>query len=83
MYVGIPLVKLAQSFRTPSHSPTVLSLTYREAKIPLKNKIPYMHSFAHTKNFIVLVEFPYYYNMIKTVLSTDVMPAMEWQPEKA
>jgi carotenoid cleavage dioxygenase-like enzyme len=50
--------------------------------MPIKNgHTPYMHSFAHTPNYIVVFEFPLFWEIMKITMSTKILPAMKWTPE--
>lgn len=49
--------------------------------IPVTNgALPYMHSFAHTPNYIVLFEFPLFWSIPDIIPSVLILPAMQWEP---
>ena len=51
-------------------------------EMPIKNgHSPYMHSFAHTENYIVMFEFPLFWEVMKIPLSVNILPDMGWKPE--
>ena len=51
-------------------------------EMPIKNgHTPYMHSFAHTPNYIVVFQFPLFWEIMKITMSTKILPAMKWTPE--
>jgi carotenoid cleavage dioxygenase-like enzyme len=50
--------------------------------VPIVNgKSPYMHSFAHTPNYIVTFEFPLEWDVMKIIISTNILPDLTWRPE--
>jgi len=40
----------------------------------------YMHSFVATQNYVVLFEYPLYWNIWEIVFGTKILPAMDWVP---
>lgn len=51
------------------------------ATVPTK-KLGYMHSFATTENFIIMIEFPYYLNILKLgVLQKTFSESLDWLPK--
>jgi beta,beta-carotene 9',10'-dioxygenase len=52
------------------------------AKVPTK-KLGYMHSFATTENYIIMIEFPYFLNILKLgVLQKTFSESLDWEPTK-
>ena len=51
-------------------------------KLPITNGYtPYMHSFAHTPNYIVFFRFPLMWDIMKIPFNVNILPAMSWKPE--
>lgn len=50
------------------------------ATVPTK-KLGYMHSFATTENYIIMIEFPYYLNILKLgILQKTFSESLDWLP---
>lgn len=43
--------------------------------------LPYVHSFAMTKDYIVFVAYPFYWDIEKMLLSETILPTMKWKPQ--
>ena len=51
-------------------------------KLPISNGYtPYMHSFAHTPNYIVFFRFPLMWDIMKIPFAVNILPAMVWKPD--
>lgn len=50
-------------------------------EIPMTGFV-FMHQFAHTKNYIVFVEYPLVWDLPKIGFGTTILPGMNWKPEK-
>ncbi len=48
-------------------------------EIPTK-KISYVHSFSLTPNYLIFIEYPFYWNVTEIILSTNILPSMKWEP---
>jgi carotenoid cleavage dioxygenase-like enzyme len=53
------------------------------ASVP-SDSFPYMHHFAHTPNYVVLVQFPWYWHLDRLLMTTTLRggKALVWEPEK-
>ena len=50
-------------------------------EIPIPNgRTPYMHQFAHTPSYLVLVQYPLHWSIPRIIASSTSLPAMEWEP---
>jgi beta,beta-carotene 9',10'-dioxygenase len=51
-------------------------------KIPIQlGELPYMHSFAHTPNYLVLFKFPLFWDILGILTHVDILPSMHWKPD--
>jgi carotenoid cleavage dioxygenase-like enzyme len=48
-------------------------------EIPTK-RISYVHSFSLTPNYLIFIEYPFYWNITEIILSTNILPSMKWEP---
>jgi carotenoid cleavage dioxygenase-like enzyme len=48
-------------------------------EIPTK-RISYIHSFSLTPNYLIFIEYPFYWNVTEILLSTNILPSMKWEP---
>ncbi len=48
-------------------------------EIPTK-RISYVHSFSLTPNYLIFIEYPFYWNVTEILLSTNILPSMKWEP---
>ena len=71
---------LYRFFRMDTSAEPLRREVFLELPIP-NGETPYMHQFAHTPRYLVLVQFPLHWHIPTIMTSTTILPAMLWQPQ--
>ncbi len=81
VFGNLPYVESKHLYRFHTTKDDNLSERELIVDIPV-DRLSYVHSFAHTNNYIGFVEFPLLWDVPTIIRSFTILPAMKWTPER-